>query len=207
MSQPAAQSAATPSPDLEVDVAALRGVAKWWWLFLLTGLLWLVIAGSILQFDTRSVATVGYIVGFMLIFSGIELCAVAAAVRGAWKVFWALFGILLIVGGTWAVFNPLNTVASLAASLGVLFGVVAILWIIEAFATKKVNPLWWLTLVSGIGMAIVAVWVGGQLFGERVATLLLFAGAWAIMHGIGDFIRAFELRRLGKLAKRSEVAR
>ena len=186
-----------------VDVAALRGVARWWWLFLLTGVLWLVIAGFILQFDTRSVATVGYIVGFMLIFSGIELCVLAAAVNGGWKVVWALFGILLLVGGAWAVFNPLRTTAGLAASLGVLFGVIAVLWIVEAFATRKANPVWVLTLVSGILMAIIAVWVGGQLFGERVATLLLFAGVWAIMHGIGDFIRAYELRKLGKLAARA----
>lgn len=202
MSQPAPESA-TPDVVAAVDVAALRGVAKWWWLFLLTGVLWLVIAGFILQFDTRSVATVGYIVGFMLIFSGIELCVLAAAVNGGWKVVWALFGILLLVGGAWAVFNPLRTTAGLAASLGVLFGVIAVLWIVEAFATRKANPVWVLTLVSGILMAIIAVWVGGQLFGERVATLLLFAGVWAIMHGIGDFIRAYELRKLGKLAARA----
>ena len=202
MSQPAPDPAA-PITDDVVDVAAQRGVAKWWWLFLLTGVLWLVIAGFILQFDTRSVATVGYIVGFMLIFSGIELCVLAAAVNGGWKVLWAIFGILLLVGGAWAVFNPLRTTAGLATSLGLLFAVIAALWIIEAFATKKVNPLWGLTLACGIVMAIIAVWVAGQLFGERVATLLLFAGVWAIMHGIGDFVRAFELRRLGKLVARA----
>ena len=151
MSQPAPESA-TPDVVAAVDVAALRGVAKWWWLFLLTGVLWLVIAGFILQFDTRSVATVGYIVGFMLIFSGIELCVLAAAVNGGWKVVWALFGILLLVGGAWAVFNPLRTTAGLAASLGVLFGVIAVLWIVVAFAPWKANP--WAAFGGALGMIL-----------------------------------------------------
>lgn len=189
--------------DAPVLPAALYSAARWWWLFLVTGLIWLGIAAVILQFDTRALATVGYIVGFMVVLSGIELCILAAAVSGGWKWLWGIFGILLLIGGTWAVFNPLHTTAALAASLGLVFALIALLWIVEAFATRRGNPLWWLTLVFGILMAIVAVWVGGQLFGERVATLLLFAGAWAIMHGIGDFVRAFELRRLRKALRRA----
>lgn len=181
---------------------ALAGIARWWWLFLITGVLWLVVAGVILQFDTGSLATVGYIVGFMLVFTGIEQFAVAAAVDGGWKWLWVVFGIFFVLGGAWAVVNPIGTTASLAQSLGLLFGLVALFWIVEAVTTRRTNPLWWLTLVSGLIMAIVAVWVGGQLFGTKVVTLLMFAGFWAILHGIGDFVRAFELRKLGKLVTR-----
>lgn len=178
---------------------AMAGIAKFWWVFLIAGALWLVVAAIILRFNTSSLATVGYIVGFMLIVAGIEQFLLASAVEGGWKWVWLIFGIFFVIGGTWAVFNPVGTTASLAYSLGLLFALIALLWIVEAFATKRSNSLWWLTLVSGLIMAGLAIWAGGQLFGTKVVTLLVFAGVWAIVQGIGDFVRAFELRKLGKL--------
>jgi uncharacterized membrane protein HdeD (DUF308 family) len=179
---------------------AVAGIAKWWWLFIVTGVLWLVVSFIILQYDAASAATVGYIVGFMLVFTGIEQFFVASAAEG-WKWVWILFGVLFLIGGVWAIFNPIGTAAALAQSLGILFGLIGIFWTIEAFATRSGNPLWWLTLISGLLMIGIAIWVGRQGFLERAITLLLFAGFWAIMHGIGDFIRAYELRKLGKLVK------
>jgi uncharacterized membrane protein HdeD (DUF308 family) len=188
----------TPTPE---SVQALGGVARFWWLFLITAVLWLVVAVVILQFDAASLATVGTIVGLMLLFTGIEQWFLVGAVRGVWKVVWLLFGLFFVAGGIWAILNPIGTVASLAQSLGLLFGLVALFWIIEAFSTRRSNPLWWLGLISGLLMAGLAIWVGGQLFGARVVTLLLFAGWWAILHAVGDVVRAVQLKRLGALVR------
>jgi len=186
----------------ETPAEAIATVARWWWLFLVTGVLWLVVAGIILQYDAASAATVGYIVGFMLLFTGIEQFFVASAAEG-WKWAWILFGVFFLVGGLWAIFNPIGTAASLAQSLGILFGLIGIFWTIEAFAAKGVNSLWWLTLVSGLLMIGMGIWVASQGFLEKAITLLLFAGFWAVMHGVGDIIRAFELKRVGRLAKQA----
>jgi len=43
------------------------------------------------------------------------------------------------------------------------------------------------------------IWVGSQGLLEKGITLLVFAGVWALMHAVGDVIRAFQLRKLGKL--------
>ena len=186
----------------ETPAEAIASVARWWWLFLVTGVLWMVVAAVIFQYDAASAATVGYIVGFMLLFTGIEQFLVASAAEG-WKWVWVLFGVFFLVGGVWAILNPIGTAASLAQSLGILFGLIGVFWTIEAFAAKAVNPVWWLTLVSGLLMIGIGVWVAGQGFLERAITLLVFAGVWAIMHGVGDFIRAFELKRVGTLATKS----
>ena len=92
-----------------------------------------------------------------------------------------------------------HTTAALADSLGFLFLLVAIFWVIEAFATRGSNDLWWLGLISGIIMFVLAFWVAGQFFFERVYILLVFAGIWALLQGVTDVIRAFQLKRLGKL--------
>lgn len=60
-----------------------------------------------------------------------------------------------------------------------------------------VNDLWWLGLISGILMVILAFWVSGEFFLDRAATLLVFAGVWALMKGITDIVRAFQMRELG----------
>jgi uncharacterized membrane protein HdeD (DUF308 family) len=196
-----------PDPN-SLDPSARKsvaGIAAWWWLLLITGALWLIIGVIVLRMDVQSVATVGYLVGFMLIFTGIEQFMVASAASG-WKWVWILFGVLFLVGGIWAVANPIGTTASLASSLGLLFVLIAIFWFVEAFASKGSNPLSWLTLLSAVIMLAMGIWVGSQGLLAKGITLLLFAGLWAIMHGVGDFVRAFQLKKLGTLARAGSTA-
>ena len=185
-----------PVEEARQDVAA---ASKLWWLPLIAGVLWFFIALVILQMDSASVTTVGVIVGAMFLFTGIEQFVIATAVKG-WKWLWIVFGVFFVLAGIWALVNPGATTAALADSLGFLFLLVAVFWIIEAFTTRHSNDLWWLGLLSGIIMLVLAFWVSGQFFFERVYILLVFAGIWAMLTGITDIIRAFQLRRLGKLA-------
>jgi uncharacterized membrane protein HdeD (DUF308 family) len=185
--------------ELPDDVREAAGVmSRMWWLSLVTGILWFVIAIVILQMDSASVATVGVIVGAMFLFTGIQQFAISTVVEG-WKWLWVAFGVLFVLAGLWALFNPGATTAALADSLGFLFLLVAIFWVIEAFATRAENDLWWLGLVSGIIMFVLAFWVAGQFLFERVYILLVFAGIWAMLQGVTDVIRAFQLKRLGRL--------
>jgi len=185
--------------ELPEDVREAAGVmSRMWWLSLVTGILWFVIAIVILQMDSASVATVGVIVGAMFLFTGIQQFAISTVVEG-WKWLWVVFGVLFVLAGLWALFNPGATTAALADSLGFLFLLVAIFWVIEAFATRAENDLWWLGLLSGIIMFVLAFWVAGQFLFERVYILLVFAGIWAMLQGVTDVIRAFQLKRLGRL--------
>jgi uncharacterized membrane protein HdeD (DUF308 family) len=177
---------------------AVAAVSKLWWLSLVTGVLWFFIAVVILQFDTASVTTVGVIVGAMFLFTGIQQFVISAAVEG-WKWLWIVFGVFFVLAGIWALINPGATTEALADSLGFLFLLVAVFWTIEAFSTRHSNDLWWLGLLSGIIMLVLAFWVSGQFLFERVYILLVFAGIWAMLQGVTDVIRAFQLKKLGKL--------
>lgn len=61
-------------------------------------------------------------------------------------------------------------------------------------AARQAGGLWWLGLVSGILMCVLAFWTAGQFFFQKAYTLLVIAGFWALMHGVTDIIRAFRLR-------------
>jgi uncharacterized membrane protein HdeD (DUF308 family) len=64
---------------------------------------------------------------------------------------------------------------------------------VRAFLEREINHLWWLGLISGILMTILAFWTSGQFFIEKAYVLLVFAGIWALMESITDIVRAFVL--------------
>jgi uncharacterized membrane protein HdeD (DUF308 family) len=177
---------------------AIRGISGLWWLWIAFGVGWTIVGLVILQFDQASITTVGVIIGIMFLATGVQQFAVASfAERGAW-VFW-LFGVLFLVAGVISLISPENTFAALADILGFLFLIVGVFWIIQAFAAREVSELWWLSLIAGILMVILAFWTGGQFFIEKQYVLLVFAGIWSLMQGLTDIIRAFQIRKLGQL--------
>jgi uncharacterized membrane protein HdeD (DUF308 family) len=191
-------STASQTLDEPQVVALGRDVGRFWWLWLVTGIAWVIASLVILQFDKASVTTVGIIVGCMFVATGVQQLTIAfIADRLRWL--WAIFGGLFIVCGIVAFIHPQNTFAALADTLGFLFLLVGVWWTIQAFVERDQNELWWLGLISGILMVILAFWTDGQFFFKRVYTLLIIAGIWALMHGITDIVRAFQVRKLQKL--------
>ncbi len=184
------------SPDLR---DALVKLSKLWWLWLVFGVAWTLVAVVILQFDQASVTTVGVIIGLMFFGTALQQVAIASMIeRGAW-IFW-LFGVLFLACAVIAFISPQNTFAAIADILGFLFLLVGIFWIIQAFGDRPLNDLWWVGLIGGALMIILAFWTSGQFFIDKAYTLLVFAGIWALMQGVTDMIRAFQIRRLRELA-------
>lgn len=180
----------------EAEVREVAGMmSNLWWVELALGIIWIIISLVILQFEESSLTTIGVIVGLMFLFAGLQQFFVAYISEG-WKWLWIIFGVLFIIAGIVALAYPKNTFAAIADALGFLFLVVGIFWIVEAFATKDINELWWLGLVSGILMVILGFWAAGQFWFEKAYTLLVFAGIWALFTGITDIVKAFQLKKL-----------
>ena len=134
-------SAATPGFDpSSLDSAEARDVARkvagYWWVGVVVGVMWLVAALVILQFDQASVKTVSFILGLMFMFAGAQQL-VLAAIAASWRWLWALFGFLFVVSGVVCFINPENTFAALADILGFLFLTVGIWWTVRAFIEKR----------------------------------------------------------------------
>ncbi len=177
---------------------AVKGLSSLWWLWIVFGIGWVVIGMVILQFDQASINTVGILVGLMFLVTGFQQFAIMSMVeRGGWL--YGIFGFLFLVAGVVSLISPENTFAALADILGFLFLLVGVFWIIQAFVSREINELWWLGLLSGILMVILAFWTGGQFFIEKQYVLLVFAGIWALLQGVTDIVRAFQIRKLGEM--------
>ena len=184
-------SAAAPDP--------FRQMTGLWWLWVITGVFWILVALVVLQFDQASITTVGILVGIMFLVSGFEQFFIGSLARGAMQWILWIFGVLFVIAGVIALIRPKETFAGIADILGFLFLLVGIFWLVQAFAERETNELWWFGLIAGVAMIIVAFWTGGQFFFEKQYVLLVFAGIWALFHGVGDLIKAFQIRRLQDL--------
>jgi uncharacterized membrane protein HdeD (DUF308 family) len=172
---------------------SVRTVTAYWWVLLVAGIAWLGAALVILQFDHASVATVGILVGTLFLAAGIENLALATLdVPARWV--WALFGVLFLASAVVAFADPAGTFAGAADTLGFLFLVVGVWWMVRAFLERALNPFWWTGLISGVLMTGLAFWTSGQFFIHKAYVLLVFAGIWALMQGITSIVRAFEVR-------------
>lgn len=191
-------AAANANVQTAEGAQAIEQLSRWWWAWLVAGIVWLVAGLVILQFRQGSAATVGVIIGVMLLLAGAQELAVGYVSSG-WRWLWVVFGALFLIGGLFALFNPVRTFVAVAQTIGFLFLLVGIFWVIEAFATKAVNDLWWLGLIAGIMMIGLGFWAEGQLFAAQAYTLLVFAGVWALLHGFTDIIKAFQIKQLGAL--------
>ncbi|MGZ8563834.1 MAG: HdeD family acid-resistance protein [Candidatus Limnocylindria bacterium] len=176
--------------------ATTRELTGYWWLALVSGIAWIVIALVILQFDSSSIATVGVLIGLMFALASAQNLTLASVTEGGTRFAAALFAVVFLVSAVICFVNPEGTFAAMADILGFLFFLVGVWWMFQAFLERAINPFWWLRLISGILMTIMAFWTSGQFFIERAYVLLVFAGIWAMMEGINSIVRAFAIRRL-----------
>jgi uncharacterized membrane protein HdeD (DUF308 family) len=178
-----------------------RQAANLWWLWLILGVFWIVVALVVLQFDQASITTVGVLIGIMFLVAGVQNFIFGSLAGGAMQWILWIFAVLFVIAGVISLISPEDTFAGIADILGFLFLMVGIYWLLEAFTERATNELWWFSLIAGIAMIIVAFWTGGQFFIDKQYVLLVFAGIWALFHGVGDLIRAFQIRKLRDLMR------
>jgi uncharacterized membrane protein HdeD (DUF308 family) len=168
---------------------AAREAARYWWIGLVTSVAWFIAALVVLQFDDASIKTVGLIIGCMFLAAGTQQL-VRAAIDKHLRWLWVLSGLLFVICGIVSLANPEDTFAGVADTLGFLFLAVGVWWIVESLA----GPTRWLHLSAGIIMLVMAFWTSGQFFIEKAYVLLVFAGVWALLHGVTDMVAAFAVR-------------
>src|SRR6266487_1601836 len=91
---------------------ALWRMAGPWWLFLLTGLAWLIIALVVLRFTTTSITTVGVLIGVLFLLGALNEFMISA-IRPTWRWAHILLGILFVAGAIWAFARPFDAFWSL----------------------------------------------------------------------------------------------
>jgi len=181
-------SALTDNETRAID----RRVSTAWWLFLITGIAWVVIAFMVLAVDPSTPAMIGYLVGFMLIVAALnEFMAVPFV--PAWKWLHVVLGVSFFAVGIMALLEPFQTFGILALLIGwyLLFKGIADMTV--SIVARDDLPLWGVRLASGILEVAIGVWALGYP-GRSAWLLIIWVGLAALVRGITEIALAFTLR-------------
>jgi hypothetical protein len=179
--------------------------ARYWWLFLVSGIIWLLLAWMILRLNATSVAAVGVLLGVMFLIAGINEIGMAGVTHGGWKALHVVMAVLFFLGAFWGFFEPVDTFFALASVLGFLLIVYGAFEITQGIASRRINPFWWANLTAGILLVLLAFWVSGSdrvyALGRRAYLILFWVGFFALFRGFSQIFLAFSVRHVGKEAE------
>jgi uncharacterized membrane protein HdeD (DUF308 family) len=170
-------------------------VADRWWLFLVTGIGWLVFALLVFQWNYTTVYAISILFGFVAIAAGMNEFLLIGLSTTGWKIAHGILGVLFVIAGIWALVHPHNAFATIAALMGYFLLFKGIYDITLAFVTRPAFELWWIQLVVGIIEIVLAFAVAGN-FREKAILLVVFVGVIALTRGITELIFAFKLKSL-----------
>lgn len=178
---------------VETDVYDTSGEAmRYWWLFLVAGFAWVVIAFIVLAVDAGTPATIGILTGTVLLIAGVNELVQAGFVQG-WRWLHVTVGVLFIAAGFLALMEPVQTFGMLALLIGWYLLFKGIVDITDSILDRDVAPLWGLMLGAGIAQVVIGVWAIGYP-GRSAWLLVLWVGLAALARGITDIVVAFKVR-------------
>ncbi len=179
------------------ELEEAKAVAGRWWLFLVSGIAWILFAFIVLSANVpRTVWAVAIYAGTGFIVGGV-LELFMAAVVPSWKWLHVVFGVLAILAGLVAFVWPGETFLVLAAIIGWFVMFSGVFDIVGAFLVREFEPMWWLNLVVGIAQVLIGFWAVGYA-GRSMALLVVWVAAAALARGISSLFLAFGLHRAGK---------
>jgi uncharacterized membrane protein HdeD (DUF308 family) len=198
-------TAYSPRRDLRIHVEDLSPAwSRRWWLFIITGSLWLLFSLIVFRFDIHTVTAVGVAVAVLCIAAGVnELLAVGAS-TGGWKVARAVLGVLFSLIGVLALIYPHRTFVEVAAIFSFFLLIKGSFDMFTALTLRREVDVWWVPFAVGVAEILLAFWAAGN-FGREAVLLVVWVGAGALARGVTEIVLAFRLRDLGRDVPRDLV--
>ncbi len=190
-------TATSPAHSLGSVVSAIR--PRWGW-FIALGI-GLILCGivALLSIVVATVVTVIW-VGVMMVIAGAIEIVHGFQLKGHWgrAVLWMIAGALYVIGGLFAIFNPLLASVVLTLILAIALIVAGIMRIVLGFQIKGGGHSGWIMLSGALtllfGLIILVHWPLSSLY-----ALGIILGVDLIQHGVGWL-------NLGLFLKRAHAA-
>jgi uncharacterized membrane protein HdeD (DUF308 family) len=163
-----------------------------WWLLLVTGSLWVIFALIVFRFDYTTVSALSILLGTVCVAAALLEALQAFGARGWWRAGHIGLAIAFGVIGGLAYAHPQNTFKALATIFAFFLFLRGIVDVIAALVARPAE-LWWVGLVSGLVLILLAFWAAGD-FGHKAFLLVVWVGASALAHGVVEILTAFRLR-------------
>jgi uncharacterized membrane protein HdeD (DUF308 family) len=184
-----------PMSSVAAAQRTLGRVLPPWWLLLITGIGWMLVAVIVLRFDYTSVSAISILFGIVAIAAGVLEIGVLILAQGWWKLLHALLVVVFIAAGIVAFIHPGNTFRALAAVVSFFLIFAGAFDIIVSISARREIEVWWLQLVGGIVELALGFWAAGY-YGRSAVLLIAWVSAIAIIRGVRDIVLAFRVREV-----------
>jgi uncharacterized membrane protein HdeD (DUF308 family) len=183
--------------SFEVDeAAAAEAYASNWWLFLISGILWLFLGFIVLSLRPASISVTVILIAVAFWLGAVTLFTLAAVTHGGWRVFTIIGGVIAAGAGLAAIVWPEPTLVVLSIFVAWYLLVRGIFDVGIALANTHVRG-WWMGLIAGI----IAIGLGAWAIGNpdrSVLLLISIIGIWSIFKGAADLVASFSYRSMKK---------
>jgi uncharacterized membrane protein HdeD (DUF308 family) len=166
-----------------------------WWVFLVSGVAWTLVALIVLRFDYASVSAISILFGLVALGAGLLEIAVTTMSRGWWRLLNGILAVVFIATGIVSFIHPGDTFVALAAVVSFFLVFAGTFDIIGAIAMRNEISVWWLQLIGGIIELALGFWAAGY-YGRSAVLLVAWVAAIAILRGVRDIVLAFRVREL-----------
>ena len=166
-----------------------------WWLLLITGIGWMLLALIVLRFDYKSVSAISILFGIVAIAAGVLEFFVLVLAAGWWKLLHGVLAVVFIVTGIVAFVHPGNTFEALAAVFSFFLVIAGTFDIVISISVRREIDVWWVQLIMGIIEVLLGFWAAGY-YGRSALLLVAWVAAIAILRGIRDIVLSFRVREV-----------
>jgi len=166
-----------------------------WWLLLITGVAWTLVAIILLRFDYTSVHSISLLFGFVALAAGFLEIGMIFLAAGWWKLLNAILAFVFIAAGVVSFIHPGDTFLALAAIFSFFLIFSGTFDLITAISARHEVDMWWLQLIGGIIQIALGFWAAGY-YGRSAVLLVAWVAAWAIIRGVRDIVLAFRVREV-----------
>ena len=177
--------------ELRAEVSA---VGRRWWVFLVTGIAWLIYSWIVLSISYTTVWAIAVLAGCGFIAVGINEFIIAGLID-SWKWLHFVGGVLCVGAGIVALAWPSETYLALAGILAWFLLFRGTFDVVTAFMVREEYDLWWLTLIAGVAEILIGFWAVGYL-GRSLLLLAYWVGFFALFRGMTEIFLAFRIRRV-----------
>ena len=166
-----------------------------WWLLLITGVGWTLVAIILLRFDYTSVSSISLLFGFVAIAAGVVEVGMIFLASGWWKLLNAILALVYLVVGVVAFVHPGDTFLALAAIFSFFLIFAGTFDVIQSISARHEIEVWWLQLIGGLIEIALGFWAAGY-YGRSAVLLIAWVAAFAVIRGIRDIVFSFRVHAL-----------
>ncbi len=186
-----------------LEMAATMAMARWWWTFILRGLVAIAFGLLALLLPPLAVLTLVALFGFWALLEGMTSFLAGLRMRARSKNWWleVLEGVVSIAAGVLALLFPGFTAEILRYLIAAWAIVIGVFQVYTAIRLRdEMRGEFWLGLA---GVAAVMFGISMILFpAAGVLSLVWLIGSFAIAFGVFLVVLGWRLRRINELARR-----